>query len=152
MVDNEPGVLSRVTALFSGRGFNIESLSVGETIDPTISRITLVTSGSPPIIEQIIKQLRKLINVIKVVDLTETAFVEREMLLIKVKAEAASRAEILRIVDIFRCKVVDASPHFYSIEVTGAEGKIEAILDILSPLGIEEVVRTGKIALARSKK
>jgi len=152
MVDNEPGVLSRVTALFSGRGFNIESLSVGETIDPTISRITLVTSGSPPIIEQIIKQLRKLINVIKVIDLTETAFVEREMLLIKVKAEAASRAEVLRIVDIFRCKVVDVSTHFYTIEVTGAEGKIEAILDILSPLGVEEVVRTGKIALARSKK
>jgi acetolactate synthase-1/3 small subunit len=152
MVDNEPGVLSRVTALFSGRGFNIESLSVGETLDPTISRITLVTSGSPPIIEQIIKQLRKLINVIKVIDLTETEFVEREMLLIKVKAEAASRAEILRIVDIFRCKVVDASPHFYTIEVTGAEGKIEAVLDILSPLGVEEVVRTGKIALARSKK
>ena len=152
MVDNEPGVLSRVTALFSGRGFNIESLSVGETIDPTISRITLVTSGSPPIIEQIIKQLRKLINVIKVIDLTETAFVEREMLLIKVKAEAASRAEVLRIVDIFRCKVVDVSAHFYTIEVTGAEGKIEAILDILSPLGVEEVVRTGKIALARSKK
>lgn len=152
LVDNEPGVLSRVTALFSGRGFNIASLSVGETLDPTISRITLVTSGSPPIIEQIIKQLRKLINVIKVIDLTETEFVEREMLLIKVKAETASRAEILRIVDIFRCKVVDASPRFYTIEVTGAESKIDALLDLLSPLGIDEVVRTGKIALSRSKK
>jgi len=152
LVDNEPGVLSRVTSLFSGRGFNIESLSVGETLDPTISRITLVTSGSPLIIEQIIKQLRKLINVIKVVDLTETEFVEREMLLIKVKAEAASRAEVLRIVDIFRCKVVDASPHFYTVEVTGAESKIEAILDLLIPLGIEEIVKTGKIAIARSKK
>ena len=152
LVDNEPGVLSRVTGLFSGRGFNIESLSVGETLDPTISRITLVTTGSPPIIEQIIKQLRKLINVIKVVDLTETEFVEREMLLIKVRAEAASRAEVLRIVDIFRCKVVDASPHFYTVEVTGSESKIQAVLDLLAPLGIEEIVKTGKIAIARSKK
>ena len=151
-VDNEPGVLSRVTSLFSGRGFNIESLCVAETIEPDVSRITLVTSGSPLIIEQIIKQLRKLINVIKVVDLTETEFVEREMVLIKVRAEAASRAEVLRIVDIFRCKVVDASPHFYTIEVTGTESKIKAILDLLKPLGIEEIVKTGKIAIARSKK
>jgi len=152
LVDNEPGVLSRVTGLFSGRGFNIENLSVGETLDPTISRITLVTSGSPPIIEQIIKQLRKLVNVIKVVDLTHTEFVEREMLLIKVKAEAAARAEVLRIADIFRCKVVDVSPRSFIIEVTGVEGKIEAVLDLLSHIGIEEIVRTGKVAMARSKK
>ena len=152
LVDNEPGVLSRVTGLFSGRGFNIENLSVGETLDPSISRITLVTSGSPGIIEQIIKQLRKLVNVIKVVDLTNTEFIEREMLIVKVKAEAGARAEVLRIADIFRCKVVDVSPRSFSIEVTGAEGKIKAVLDLLGPIGIEEIVRTGKVAMARSKK
>jgi len=141
-----------VASLFSGRGFNIASLSVGETIDPAVSRITLETIGSPPIIEQIIKQLRKLINVIKVVDLTGTEFVEREMMLIKVRAEASSRAEVLRIVDIFRCKVVDVSTSFYTIEVTGSESKISAILELLAPLGVEEVVRTGKVAIARSKK
>ncbi|MBU2549249.1 MAG: acetolactate synthase small subunit [Proteobacteria bacterium] len=152
LVDNEPGVLVRVTGLFSGRGFNIESLSVAETMDPGVSRITLVTSGSPAIVEQIVKQLRKLINVIKVVDLTETEFVEREMALIRVRAEAGSRAEILRIADIFRGKVVDVSPRYYTIEVTGQEAKIEAILDLLHHLGIEEIVRTGKIAIARAKK
>ena len=152
LVDNEPGVLSRVTGLFSGRVFNIESLSVAPTTDATVSRITLLTSGSPAIVEQIIKQLRKLINVIKVSDLTDTKFVQREMALIKVRADAASRAEILRIVDIFRCKVVDVAHHNYTIEVTGAEGKIEALLDLLSNFGLEEIVRTGKVAIARSRK
>jgi acetolactate synthase-1/3 small subunit len=150
LVDNEPGVLSRVTGLFSGRGFNIESLAVAETLDPKVSRITLVTSGSPEIIEQIIKQLRKLINTIKVMDLTGDDFVEREMALIKVKADPGARAEILRIVDIFRCKVVDVSPTQYTLETTGAPGKIVAILDLLSNFGVEEIVRTGKIAIARS--
>ena len=152
MVDNEPGVLSRVTGLISGRGFNIDSLSVAETIDPEVSLITLVTTGSPAIIEQIIKQLRKLINVIKVVDLTETDFVERELALIRVRAEAKNRAEVLRIVDIFRCKVVDVSQKHYMIEVTGSEGKIKALLDLLGSFGIEEIVCTGRIAMARSKK
>lgn len=152
LVDNEPGVLSRVTGLFSGRGFNIESLCVAETMDPLVSRITLVTRGNDQIIEQITKQLNKLINVIKVIDFTNTEFVEREMALIKVRAEAQTRAEILRIVDIFRCKVVDVSPQFYTIEVTGNEGKIKAILDLLGPLGIKEIARTGAIAMARSKK
>ena len=149
LVDNAPGVLSRVTGLFSGRGFNIESLSVAPTQDPEVSRITLLTSGSPAIVEQIIKQLRKLINVIKVVDLTETKFVQREMALIRVRAEAASRAEILRIVDIFRCQVVDVSPRSYTIESIGDQDKIEALLDLLTHFGIEEIVRTGKIAIAR---
>ena len=152
LVDNEPGVLSRVTGLFSGRGFNIESLSVAETMDPGVSRITLVTSGSPDIIEQIIKQLRKLINTIKVVDLTDTPFVEREMALIKVRADAGSRAEVLRIVDIFRCKVVDVSAHHYTLEVTGSEEKLTAILDLLTHFVIEEIVRTGKIAISRARK
>ena len=123
LVDNEPGVLSRVSGLFSGRGFNIESLCVAETLDPAVSRITLVTRGDDAIAEQIKKQLNKLINVIKVHDLTGTEYVEREMALIKVQAKADYRAEILRIVDIFRCKVVDVSPDHYTIEGTGTEDK-----------------------------
>jgi len=152
LVENQPGVLSRVSGLFSGRGFNIESLTVAETIDPEISRITLVTSGNEQIMEQIIKQLRKLVNVIKVIDFREVDFVDREMALIKVKAEATTRAEALRIVDIFRGKVVDVSPTSYTIEVTGDEKKIEAIIELLQHLGIIEIVRTGKAAIARSKK
>jgi acetolactate synthase-1/3 small subunit len=152
LVENQPGVLSRVAGLFSGRGFNIESLTVAETIDPEISRITLVTSGNEQIMEQIIKQLRKLVNVIKVIDFREVEFVDREMALIKVKAEATTRAEALRIVDIFRGKVVDVSPTSYTIEVTGDEKKIEAITELLQHLGIIEIVRTGKAAIARSKK
>src|SRR4030043_1361646 len=151
-VDNEPGVLNRVTGLFRGRGFNIESLCVAETMDPLVSRITLVTRGNNQIIEQITKQLNKLVNVIKVMDFTNTEFVEREMALIKVRAEAQTRAEILRIVDIFRCKVVDVSPQFYTIEVTGNDSKITAILGLLNHLGIKEIARTGAIAMARSKK
>ena len=152
LVENQPGVLSRVAGLFSGRGFNIESLTVAPTLDPQVSHITLVTTGDETIMEQIVKQLNKLVNVIKVIDFREVKFVDREMALIKVKAEAQTRAEILRIVDIFRGKVVDLSPHFFTIEVTGDEGKIQAILDLLAQLGIVEVVRTGKVAIARSKK
>lgn len=152
LVENQPGVLSRVAGLFSGRGFNIESLTVAETLDPEVSHITLVTTGDEMIMEQIVKQLNKLVNVIKVIDFREVKFVDREMALIKVKAESATRAEVLRIVDIFRGKVVDVSSSFYTIEVTGDEGKIEAILDLLTQLGIVEVVRSGKLAMARSKK
>jgi acetolactate synthase-1/3 small subunit len=152
LVENQPGVLSRVAGLFSGRGFNIESLTVAETLDPQVSHITLVTTGDETIMEQIVKQLNKLVNVIKVIDFREVKFVDREMALIKVKAEAHTRAEVLRIVDIFRGKVVDVSPNFLTIEVTGDEGKIQAILDLLAQLGIVEVVRTGKVAIARSKK
>jgi acetolactate synthase I/III small subunit len=152
LVENQPGVLSRVAGLFSGRGFNIESLTVAETLDPQVSHITLVTTGDETIMEQIVKQLNKLVNVIKVIDFREVKFVDREMALVKVKAESHTRAEILRIVDIFRGKVVDVSPNFLTIEVTGDEGKIQAILDLLIQLGIVEVVRTGKVAIARSKK
>ncbi len=152
LVENQPGVLSRVAGLFSGRGFNIESLTVAVTNEPGLSRITLVTTGDQHILEQIIKQLNKLINVIKVVDFRETEFVEREMALIKVRAEQQTRAEVLRIVDIFRAKVVDVSPHFYTIEVTGDDGKINAILELLGQIGVVEVARTGKAALARAKK
>jgi acetolactate synthase-1/3 small subunit len=152
LVDNEPGVLSRVSGLFSGRGFNIESLNVAETLDPTISRMTLVTRGNDQIIEQIIKQLNKLVNVIKVIDLTGSEFVEREMAMIKVSAEAASRAEVLRVVDIFRGQVVDVSPKSYTLEITGNDKKIQAVIDLLAPIGILEIVRTGRVAIARVKK
>ena len=152
LVENRPGVLSRVAGLFSGRGFNIECLTVAETTEPGQSRITLVTSGDQQVLEQIVKQLNKLINVIKVIDFRETEFVNREMALIKVRADQQTRAEILRIVDIFRAKVVDVSPHFYTIEVTGDDGKIAAILELLGQLGITEVARTGKVAMARAKK
>ncbi len=152
IVENQPGVLSRVAGLFSGRGFNIECLTVAETNEPGLSRMTLVTIGDQHILEQIVKQLNKLINVIKVIDFQETEFVDREMALVKVRAEQATRAEVLRIADIFRAKIVDVSPHFYTIEVTGNESKISAILELLDQIGIVELARTGKAALARSKK
>jgi len=152
LVDNEPGVLARVSTLFSGRGFNIESLCVAETLDPSVSRITLVTRGDDAVAEQITKQLNKLINVIKVTDLTATECVDREMALIKVSAKADFRAEILRMVDIFRCKVVDVSPTHYTMEVTGTADKLAAILSLLKPMGIKEIARTGAIALSREKK
>jgi acetolactate synthase-1/3 small subunit len=150
-VDNQPGVLSRITGLFSGRGFNIESLCVAETTDPLVSRITLVTKGNMGVVEQIKKQLNKLINVIKVIEFTGLAYVQREMALIKVYAKPENRAEILRMVDIFRCRVVDVGMEFYTVEVTGDEGKIMAILNLLKPMGIKEIARTGAIALAREK-
>jgi acetolactate synthase-1/3 small subunit len=152
LLQNKPGVLSRVTGLFSGRGFNIESLSVAETLDAEISCLTLVTSGDDNIIEQITKQLHKLIDVIKVTDMSEMDNVEREMALVRVKAEAHTRAEVLRIIDIFRGKVVDVSPRSYAIEITGNAEKIKAVVDLLRPIGIQEIVRTGVIAMARAKK
>lgn len=152
LLQNKPGALSRVTGLFSGRCFNIESLCVAETFDPKVSCLTLVTRGDEAIIEQITKQLHKLIDVVKVSDVTEGVFVEREMALIRVKAEAGTRAEVLRIIDIFRGKVVDVSPTSYAVEVTGSESKIKAVIDILRPIGIKEIVRTGTIAMARAPK
>ncbi|WP_022852360.1 acetolactate synthase small subunit [Thermodesulfatator atlanticus] len=153
LVENTPGALARIVGLFTGRGFNIDSLCVAETLDPTLSHLTLVTHGDAMIIEQIIKQLRRLIDVYKVVDVTEEGeFVEREMALIKVRAEKETRAEVLRMCDIFRCKVVDVSPRTYTVEVTGPESKIEAVIELLKPLGIKEIVRTGLIAMKREKK
>jgi acetolactate synthase I/III small subunit len=152
LLQNRPGVLSRVTGLFSGRGFNIESLCVAETMDPNVSCLTVVSRGEEAIIEQINKQLNKLIDVIKVTEINDKEFVEREMVLIKVKAEASTRAEVLRIVDIFRGKVVDVSAKSYAIELTGSASKIQAVLDILRPIGIKEIVRTGTIAMARANK
>jgi acetolactate synthase-1/3 small subunit len=152
LVDNEMGVLARIAGLFSGRGFNIESLCVAETTDPRVSRVTLVTKGDEDILEQIKKQLNKLINVIKVLDFSVTPSVQRELALIKVRAKPEYRAEILRMVDIFRSRVVDVGPEHYTLEVTVDEGKIAAFLELLRPLGIKEIARTGAIALGREKK
>ena len=150
MVENEPGVLSRVAGLFSGRGFNIYSLNVAPTLEKGVSLMTIVAEGDDSIIEQIVKQLRKLVPTIKVKDLTELKSVEREMVLLKVNAEDSKRAEILRIVDIFRCKVVDVSPDEVTIEVTGDEGKISALVNLLTRFGIKEIARTGYVAMQRS--
>ncbi len=152
MVTNEFGVLSRISGLFSGRGFNIESLTVAETMDPKISRMTIVTSGDDKVLEQINKQLNKLISVIKVHDFTGEEHIERELALIKVSSNAENRAEILSIVDIFRAKVVDVSPRSYTIEITGDEEKICAITELLRPFGIKDKVSTGRVAMPRSLK
>ncbi len=149
LVENEFGVLARVVGLFSGRGFNIESLSVARTLDPSLSRITLVTSGDDQIVEQITKQLNKLICVIKVIDFQDSPSVEREMALIKVAGDERTRAELLNIVNIFRAKVIDVDTRSYIIEITGAEEKIAAFINLLRPLGIKEIVRTGKVAMHR---
>lgn len=149
LVENEFGVLARVAGLFSGRGFNIESLTVAETLDPTVSRMTIVTRGDDKVVEQIEKQLNKLIPVIRVADFAGVPHVEREMALVKVAADATTRAEIMSIVDIFRGKVIDVGSTSYIVEITGDEGKIQALLDLLRPLGILEIVRTGKVAMHR---
>ncbi|QPJ63154.1 MAG: acetolactate synthase small subunit [Candidatus Nitronauta litoralis] len=152
LVSNKFGVLSRISGLFSGRGFNIESLNVAETTDPNISRMTIVTRGDDKKIEQITKQLNKLIDIIKVIDLTEESFIDREMILVKMNAEPRVREEILRIVEIFRAKVVDVSSATYTIEITGDQGKIQGFLELLRPLGIKELVRSGRIAMSRGVK
>lgn len=152
LVENEFGVLSRISGLFSGRGFNIESLSVAPTLDPSISRMTIVTTGDDQILEQITKQLNKLIDTIKVIDFTGADFVERELALIKVTAEEGTRAEVLRIADIFRGKIVDVTTRSYTVELTGAPGKIDALIELLRPMGIKEVVRSGPIVLGRGPK
>lgn len=152
LVENEFGVLTRVAGLFSGRGFNIESLSVAPTLDPSISRMTIVTRGDDQILEQINKQLNKLIDTIKVIDFTGQDYVEREMALIKVTAEEETRAEVLRIADIFRAKIVDVTARSYTVEITGAPNKIDAIVELLRPMGIKELVRSGPVVLGRGPK
>jgi acetolactate synthase-1/3 small subunit len=152
LVENKFGVLSRVAGLFSARGYNIESLSVGETVDPVVSRMTIVVRGDEFVIEQVMKQLHKLIDVIKVSDLTDDSHVQRELVLIRVNAEPQHRAEVLRIADIFRAKVIDVTPLSFVLEATGDEGKLEALTELLKPIGIQELVRTGKVAIARGPK
>jgi len=152
LVENHFGVLARVSGLFSARGYNIDSLCVGETEDPTISRMTVVVRGDDNVMQQIIKQLNKLVDTIKVEDLTEVDFIERELVLIKVGVNGDRRREVIEIASIFRAKVVDVSPSSMVVEVTGSEGKVEACINMLRPLGIQELVRTGEIAIARSAK
>ncbi len=152
LVENKPGVLARVSGMFSGRAYNIHSLAVAPTLDTNYSRMTIITVGNQQIIEQIIKQLRKLINIVKVQDLTLGDYVDREMILIRVKATAQKRAEVLRVTDIFRGKVVDVTHDSITLEVSGTQSKIEAIIELLTPIGITELIRTGTIAIPRGKK
>ncbi|NLW03481.1 MAG: acetolactate synthase small subunit [Clostridiaceae bacterium] len=152
LVENQAGVLSRVSGLFSRRGYNIDSLSVGVTEDPAISRMTIVVKGDRYILEQIKKQLNKLIDVIKVIDLDKDKSVFRELMLIKVNARENSRASIIEIVDIFRASVVDVSNETLTVEMTGDEDKIEAFISLMKPYGIREIVRTGLTALERGSK
>jgi len=149
LVDNQAGVLSRVIGLFSGRGFNIESLSVAPTLDPSKSKMVITTTGNEQVLEQIKKQLNKLINVIKVVDYVGKEFVEREMILVKVKAKEETRAEVLRIADIFRAKVVDVSTTSYTLALTGDKSKLEGFIEILHPIGIVDFIRTGTVVMER---
>lgn len=152
LVENNPGVLTRIAGLFARRGYNIESLAVSRTENPAISRMTIVVEGDDRVIEQVSKQLYKLIEVIKLTDLTDEEYVGREMILIKVNADPAIRGEIMQIVEIFRARIVDIGRNTLIIEATGDEGKIDAIESALRPFGIKEVVRTGKIAMARGAK
>ena len=151
-VDNESGVLSRIAGLFSARGFNIESLNVAPTEDPETSRITLITSGDDFIIQQIIKRFNNMVNVIRVVDLSDVNRVEREMVLIKVRTTEKNRAEILRIVDIFRAKVVDTTLKSFMIEITGDVKKVGGFIELVKPFGIKEIARTGTVAMTRENK
>lgn len=152
LVENKSGVLSRVASLFSRRGYNIDSLAVGVTEDPDISRITIVVHGDDHVLEQVTKQLNKLIDVIKVSDIGSDDAVERELALIKVAADVDTRAEIIQIANIFRARIVDVAAKSMTVEVTGDEGKIQAIEKLLRQFGIKEMVRTGKIAMVRGPK
>lgn len=152
LVENEFGVLSRVSAMFSGRGYNIESLSVAETLDPSVSRITLTVRGDRSVLEQVTRQLHKMVSIIGVVDFREGEYVERELALIKVAFESATRAEVMNIVSIFRASVIDVGTSVCIIETTGAQEKINAMIRLLEPLGIKEIARTGSAALYRGER
>ncbi|MBB3143577.1 acetolactate synthase small subunit [Halomonas sp. THAF12] len=152
LMENEPGALSRVVGLFSQRNFNIETLNVAPTDDETLSRLTVTTIGDDRVIEQITKHLNKLIDVVKLVDLTEGSHIERELMLVKVKALGAARDEVKRTVDIFRAQIVDVTPSQYTVQITGDAGKLDAFLEAMSPVGLLEVARTGVSGIARGDK
>ncbi|MFI0474402.1 acetolactate synthase small subunit [Halomonas sp. HMF6819] len=152
LLENEPGALSRVVGLFSQRNFNIETLNVAPTDDPSLSRLTVTTVGDDRVIEQITKHLNKLIDVVKLVDLTEGNHIERELMLVKVKALGAARDEVKRTVDIFRAQVVDVTPSLYTVQITGDAAKLDAFLQAMAPVGILEVARTGVSGIARGDK
>lgn len=149
LVENKFGVLARIAELFSGRGYNIDTLNVAPTLDAKLSRMTIVTRGDDATLEQIIKQLNKLVNVVHVQDFREGQYVDRELILLKVKADSKARSEIMQICDIFRAKIVDVQHRELSIEVTGTEDKVEKFLQLMDPFGIVDITRTGKIAMAR---
>jgi acetolactate synthase-1/3 small subunit len=149
LVENKPGVLTRIAGLFARRGFNIDSLAVGETEDPRLSRMTIQVDGQDQPLEQVTKQLHKLINVIKITDLTPETSVDRELVLIKVRTTAETRGEIIQIAEIFRARLVDVAGATVVVEITGARDKVEAMISLLRPFGIVELVRTGKVAMAR---
>ncbi|MDP5325613.1 MAG: acetolactate synthase small subunit [Litorivicinaceae bacterium] len=152
LMENEPGALSRVVGLFSQRGYNIESLTVAATEDPTLSRMTVTTKGDDTVIEQITKQLNKLIDVVKLVDLTEGAHIERELILIKIKATGAQRAEVKRTSDIFRGQIVDVTPSMYTVQLTGSSDKLDAFIEAIGTQAILEVVRSGVSGIARGER
>ena len=152
LMENEPGALSRVVGLFSQRNFNIETLNVAPTEDPSLSRLTVTTIGDDRVIEQITKHLNKLIDVVKLVDLTEGNHIERELMLVKVKALGAARDEVKRTADIFRAQVVDVTPSVYTVQITGDAGKLDAFVQAMAPIGILEVARTGVSGIARGDK
>jgi len=149
LMENESGALSRVSGLFSARGYNIESLTVAPTEDPTLSRMTIVTSGSDEIIEQIIKQLNKLIDVVKVLDLNDGRFIERELMIVKVKANVQYRDEMKRMCDIFRGRIIDVSDSSFTIEITGSSSKLDAYIESIDEAAILETVRTGASGIGR---
>ncbi|HIW62888.1 MAG TPA: acetolactate synthase small subunit [Candidatus Stackebrandtia excrementipullorum] len=152
LVENKPGVLSRVTALFSRRGFNIDSLAVGETEQPGISRITIVVDAAELPLEQVTKQLNKLINVLKIVELESGASVQRQLLLVKVRADSVTRSQVVEAAGLFRAKVVDVTPDTVTIEATGSTGKIDALLQVIEPFGIAELAQSGLVGLGRGAK
>lgn len=149
LVENKFGVLTRIAGLFSGRGYNIDSLNVAPTQNPDTSRMTIVTVGDDATLDQIVKQLNKLVNVIEVTDFREGEFIDRELVLVKVSVDSKTRAEIMQITDIFRAKIVNVEPHNLAIEITGNESKVEKFIDLMKTFGILELTRTGKIALPR---
>lgn len=152
LVENKPGVLTRVAGLFARRGFNIESLVVAETENPLVSRMTITVDEQDHTVEQVGKQLHKLINVLKITDLDPAGSVERELLLLKVKADAQSRSEIMQIVEIFRAKIVDVSSAVIIIEMTGTRDKVSAFMELMKPFGVVELMRTGRMAMSRGKR
>ena len=149
LVENKFGVLTRVAGLFSGRGYNIDSLNVAPTHDATASRMTIVTHGDEATVEQIVKQLNKLPDVLKVQDFTEGEFVDRELVLVKVAVDSKSRAEVMQITDIFRAKIVDVQPKTLAIEITGSGSKVEKFLDLMTTFGVLDLTRTGQVAMPR---
>jgi acetolactate synthase-1/3 small subunit len=151
LVENHPGVLAKIAGLLSGRGFNIRSIAAGETEDPSVTRITMVVAGDDRIIDQVKKQLNRLVDVIRVTDLTELPSVDRELALVKVASTVSRRAEVFQIADVFRAKVVDMAHKSLTVEVTGVTDKVEALIEMLQPFGIKEIVRTGKISIARGE-